>query len=334
MGGITYGTGGTITVPTGWVTYSSGAADSTTLPTALQVQSFEIKVQNRVEQLMTVDSYSTGSAGSLVTGTAIGVNVSSGNAATTAATGFSVDHHGWLFNPGGKQWLQNNAWTWKDNSWNDDSTCGFTANDWAHDTQTCARTIKCWISAADTAVTCYGQWTQDGRYMQWKPESPKDKLRRIIRERYAPAVIIKGRVVEDRLDSAEDIREERARQTLRKVAGPVEFRRFLSRGFVLIRGKSGDVYQCWPGDFQESITKVWRQGVAIERLCVVLSGGFPPTDSLIMRCLILMNDEAQFRALANVHKVARQTHRAEMADPHAGKSLVEIYRSIKAGNAV
>tara|TARA_Y100000034_G_C6761153_1_gene339025 strand:- start:415 stop:753 length:339 start_codon:yes stop_codon:yes gene_type:complete len=74
-----------------------------------------------------------------------------------------------------------------------------------------------------------------------------------------------------------------------------KFRAFLKNGFISVRAKSGKVYQIFPG---HDITCVFEQGKMIERLCVVLKGNFPPTDQLIVRYLILLNDEEKFRSIA------------------------------------
>jgi hypothetical protein len=105
------------------------------------------------------------------------------------------------------------------------------------------------------------------------------------------------------LGQTTDIRETRARETLKRVLGDDKFKRFLKHGFVSVRAKSGLVYQIFPA---HGITNVYRDGEHIERLCVVLRGSFPPTDSLIMRYLLILNDERDFRKHAIEHKVYPQ----------------------------
>ena len=88
-----------------------------------------------------------------------------------------------------------------------------------------------------------------------------------------------------------------SRQTLHRVIGDDKFRNFMRNGFVTVRGKSGKSYQIFPG---HGVTTVWFCGKMVEKLCVIMAGNFPPTDSLIMRYLLILNNEDQFRSLANV----------------------------------
>lgn len=284
---------------------------------------------------LTYNSYSTGDSGTITQAFRINSCVMAATTSNqvTMPSGFNC-----RITPG----LGNNAviWTSGDgtataqagvryykcpNAW---TTCADEQRWLWSDSSTFRATLKVTIDNATNCIQhwlerCYITGSTSGNFVY--PESPKDKLRRIMRERYAPAFL------RDRLEAAADDRERRARETLRKVVGPEEYRRFLTRGFVLVRGRSGLVYQCWPGHSIDTITKVWRHGACVERLCVYLTGDFPPTDELIMRALLIMNDEADFRSRANVHKAAHQTRRGAAAPAvgPAGKSLVQIYKSLK-----
>ena len=122
---------------------------------------------------------------------------------------------------------------------------------------------------------------------------------------------------------AGDIREQRARATLRRVVGDAKFRSFLKTGFVTVQGPSGLTYQIFPG---HGITRVFDHGKPVERLCVVLRGDFAPTDSVITRFLMLLNDEAQFRSLAirsNFSNIRRALPEADL------RPLLEIFSGMK-----
>jgi hypothetical protein len=90
-------------------------------------------------------------------------------------------------------------------------------------------------------------------------------------------------------------------------------------------------YQIFPG---HGITAVYDRGIMVERLCVVLAGKFPPTDSIIMRYLLILNDENEFRKLAIPHGVTQaRRHKVTPRSIQAERSLVEIYRELKAALA-
>lgn len=162
-------------------------------------------------------------------------------------------------------------------------------------------------------------WVEDG-YLKPKM-NPASRLRQMIASRQAPMIITgKNR---NPLKVAADIREERARETLRRVLGESKFRNYVSNGFVSVKAKSGLVYQIFPG---HGISCVFDRGKMVERLCVVLKGDFPPTDSLIMRYLMILNNEQQFRGYGiphSVNQVPKQTPKIDQ------RPLTEIFREIK-----
>lgn len=120
-----------------------------------------------------------------------------------------------------------------------------------------------------------------------------ERLREILRSRMAPNIIVRSTA----LRPTHDIREIRARQTLRRLIGEEAYQKFAVRGFITFRGASQQTYQIFPGHQR---VRVWKMGKQIEELCVVLSGDFPPTDSVIMRLLLIQESEERFRKIANI----------------------------------
>lgn len=163
-----------------------------------------------------------------------------------------------------------------------------------------------------------GRWTVKMQYHPLPKATPADRLKAIMAARIAPAIHLRRQPIV----SLGDVREQRARETLRRVIGEDRFRRFLASGFVSVRAKSGMVYQIHPG---HGLTKVYRDGKMIEQLCVVLSGNFPPTDSIIMRYLLILNDEVFFRSKANVSGPTQTTVRTRQDLPQ--QNLAELFRS-------
>lgn len=92
--------------------------------------------------------------------------------------------------------------------------------------------------------------------------------------------------------------EEKARGLLRRMVGEQAFRGYIRNGFISYRAKSGKIYQIFPG---WGHSKVWKDGQPIEQLCVIFQdGNLPPTDSIIMRLLMLEHDEEGFRQMSNI----------------------------------
>jgi len=156
----------------------------------------------------------------------------------------------------------------------------------------------------------------------WPVSTPVDQMRNIITSRHAPA--FRPNTRRSIMPVPRDVREQRARETLRRVIGDDKFKNFLRTGFVSVRAKSGMVYQIFPS---HGITCVYNNGVQIERLCVVLQGDFAPTDSLIMRYILILNNEKYFRSFANVHSIVNGEE-ARTYQPDQ-RSLVEIFNELK-----
>ena len=204
---------------------------------------------------------------------------------------------------------------------------------------------KLWHNYEDDTVTGYYQWniantattfyrvltTGDGYCLSdsdWVTTPPKpltisERLRQIIQSRHAPAIIIRSN--RQAVKAQVELREQRARETLRSILGDERFRRFVCNGFVSVQAKSGRTYQIYPG---HGMTIVYDRGKPIEKLCVVLRGDFAPTDSLITRYLMILNDEQQFRTFANIHQASpRVRHSTRQVD---SRSLPQILAGLKA----
>lgn len=153
-----------------------------------------------------------------------------------------------------------------------------------------------------------------------KPKSTRDKIQEIIQSRHSPIIIVQSRTS---VKSTTDLKEICARQTIKRILGEKEYREYVKDGFISVKARSGLVYQIYPGS---GITRVYKDGVLIERLCVVLKGNFPPTDSLIMRFLLILNDENDFRRQSIKHGIALSSKKIIVQD---NRSLVEIAKSLK-----
>jgi hypothetical protein len=151
------------------------------------------------------------------------------------------------------------------------------------------------------------------------PLSVSDRFRQILQRRQGPAIISSRTPAK----IASDVRELRARETLHRLLGDDKFRRFLRNGFVSVCGKSGKMYQIYPG---HGMTIVYDQGIPVEKLCVVLRGDFTPTDSLITRYVMILHDELHFRGLANVWRATPRIAQQQNIDT---RPLLQIFNSLK-----
>jgi len=138
-----------------------------------------------------------------------------------------------------------------------------------------------------------------GTFAPIAPMSKKDELRERIRRNLnsGPAIlkIRAGRPV--------SIEEQRARNLLRRIIGEREYALFLRKGFLTVYGKTGLVYQIPMGSGMIACYHPSKKGKykLFQRICVqFVDHALPPTDALIMRKLLIENDEVELRKRSNV----------------------------------
>lgn len=153
------------------------------------------------------------------------------------------------------------------------------------------------------------------------PPTMKELLAEAIKQRMAPSIIVRNKHLSPTLD----IREIRARETLQRVVGEVKYRDFLKKGYVsAFNRKSGRTYQIFPG---HGMTRVYEKGRMIQKLCVVLTGDFPPTDSVIIRYLMALKDEKTLWTLSNKHVATQQSNKG--IEIPTEKNLINIFQNLK-----
>jgi hypothetical protein len=100
--------------------------------------------------------------------------------------------------------------------------------------------------------------------------------------------------------------EIRARELLRDLVGDAEFKRYLVRGFIMVRGKSGVLYKIC-GGYERVVSYTKGQDGKyhpFETFCVVFKNGkLPHTDWVVMRKILIDTDEFGFRKIAVIHRV-------------------------------
>jgi len=97
--------------------------------------------------------------------------------------------------------------------------------------------------------------------------------------------------------------EQVAMETLREAITEMEYRKYIKDGFILVKGRSGRVYQIFRDKHH---TKVWEKGKVVEEVCVRIKTSFnvPPTDNVIAFRTLVLYSEEEFKKLGNVYKRA------------------------------
>jgi len=124
--------------------------------------------------------------------------------------------------------------------------------------------------------------------------------------------------------------EIRARQTLREMITEAEWRKYLTNGFVMVKGQSGKFYQVFISH-QERI-RVFEKGKHVYNLCIHTDSNCPPTDHVINMKTIIEYDEDAIYSLANKHMTSNYGQmiiangQARVPDK---KNVVELWKSLK-----
>jgi hypothetical protein len=96
--------------------------------------------------------------------------------------------------------------------------------------------------------------------------------------------------------------ERKALETLREIITEAEFRKYLRYGFILVKGRSGRVYQVFKN---KSHCQVWLNGKVVEEICVrIKNKEIPLTDNIIAFKTIIETSEEGFKKMGNVYKMA------------------------------
>lgn len=177
----------------------------------------------------------------------------------------------------------------------------------------------------------YEAFTTDvyGRSHYWSNEhaSPKQIVSGIIKRNLNAGLQVESR--KNWLYNCNTSQPElKARRLLRDMIGDEEFAKYLRRGFLMVKGRSGTLYRI-NGEHQKGITSYVKniQGKyeQFKHYCLVFKdGNLPPTDGVIMRKVLLETDEFATLKKANVFNILRPA----LAEAKVS-SLVEAFKEAK-----
>lgn len=131
--------------------------------------------------------------------------------------------------------------------------------------------------------------------------------------------------------------EQKARNTLRDLITEAEWRRYLTSGFIMVKGHSGYWYQVFAN---RQNLKVYKDNKLTHTLCIHSDSNVCNTDHVINMKVLIDLDEAQIWAGANATALDHQkkpriaeeilVQMAQRKDP----TLIESFRALKKTQAV
>lgn len=140
------------------------------------------------------------------------------------------------------------------------------------------------------------------------------------------------------VDSKVSAQEQKARETLREMITESEYRRYLTNGFVMVKGgKSGLWYQIFSKQTGHWLFS-YKDGKLFERLCIHTDNLCPPTDHVINMKVLAEIDEEALRKGANItvdykkdplyNNVIGDLRTPETQKPKT-ENLLEFYKRLK-----
>jgi hypothetical protein len=126
------------------------------------------------------------------------------------------------------------------------------------------------------------------------------------------------------LQTKAHIEEQRARLTLRDMLSEQDWRRYVTNGFIMVKGSSDYWYQI----FVSSGVTVYKHGKKVHYICIHTDNTCPPSDHVINMKLLVEFDEAALWKGGNIRQVHNGGNLAFQSNS-INQSLVEHYRAMK-----
>jgi len=165
----------------------------------------------------------------------------------------------------------------------------------------------------------------DGRAVFWPHPSIKHEVSRVIRKN----LLIKDRGRNKGFSTQWSAEEQKARDTLRDMLTEKDWRRYMTNGFVMKKGASGNWYQIFSARREKM--QVYYEGKRTHRICIHSDSSCPPSDHVINMMVMIdvderwvwqngnVSSESQFRSWDTVLKELQQK-----------ESILDAYRRLKA----
>jgi hypothetical protein len=182
------------------------------------------------------------------------------------------------------------------------------------------------ISAMSSGTVYYGAATTS-----INPSYLKENIKEVIKNNLLIKINSRGQdniILKRRLGTSD--KEERARNALRDMLTEKDWRRYLTNGFIMVRGASGYWYQIFHS-YCERI-RVYKDGKRVKDICIHTDRTCPPTDHVINMKILIEMDEAAMWANGNVRDAGYGTSYMAVSggvEVPEKANLVEKYKQTK-----
>ena len=189
-----------------------------------------------------------------------------------------------------------------------------------------------YITAAGDSVTITLRSTGaggiiDSQAVFWPHPSLKQELSRAVKQN----LLIKVKSRNHNLVAKWSPQEQKARDTLRDMVTEKDWRRYVTNGFVMVRGGSGYWYQIFSGDSYERI-QVYKDNKRTHKICIHSDKSCPPTDHVINMMVMVEIDEQWLWQNGNVwdaNNYLNMFGSSRVAERQKRESILDAYKRIK-----
>jgi hypothetical protein len=161
-----------------------------------------------------------------------------------------------------------------------------------------------WINDVSTATSNYTNAyrinvvVDADQYAALQKRSKLDQMRHKIRSN----LLIKVKHRGAHQGSNHSPAELKARDTLRDLLLESEWRRYITNGFIMVKGRSGLWYQIFNPTTGRRV-QVYKNNRPIESICIHTDSTCPPTDHVINLKVLVEYDEDAIRSGGNIHPI-------------------------------
>lgn len=149
-------------------------------------------------------------------------------------------------------------------------------------------------------------------YGQWQPISKEEQAKQFVKNEMRRRLTPQQTRQRNYLAALKSPEEQKARDSLRDIITEQEWRRYVTNGFLMVRGDSGRHYQIF-ADGRRPF--VFQAGEKIASLCIHTSGECPPSDHVINMKLLVEMDETSIWQGSNITWYKKPQVAAVEGDP-------------------
>jgi len=158
-----------------------------------------------------------------------------------------------------------------------------------------------------------------GGFILDRQKALKESIKQLIKNN----LLIKVNNNRNCLASKHTPEEQKARDTLRDMLTEKEWRRYITNGFIMVKGSCSDY---WYQIFSDKNVRVYHQNKLINSICIHSDRICPPTDHVINMKILVELDEKVLWANGNIHTPPPSRYKVTAQKP---KNIVEEYLNLK-----